>query len=62
MLLDQFKDNPLVRADMQFRQQQPMIQQERVPSQEELTSLGKAGKLFLRTDCRGFAENRPRRP
>ena len=42
---DQFRDNPLVQADMQFRQQQPQVQQEQLPSQEQLTQLGKEGKL-----------------
>ena len=45
MFQDQFQNNPLVRADMQLRQQQPAAQQEQVPSQDDLMQLAKTGKL-----------------
>ena|SRR3990167_23859 len=40
-----FQDNPLIMADMQFRQQQPQTQEEQLPSQDQLTQLAKEGKI-----------------
>src|SRR3990167_8916278 len=46
ILPDQFQNNPLIQADMELRQQQPVEQQESMPSRDELTELGKTGKLL----------------
>ena len=44
MINDEMKNNPLVQADIQSRQQQPMMEEE-VPSREELIRLGEEGML-----------------
>lgn len=44
-LIDQYSNNPLIQADMQFRPQQSTEQQEPLPSRDNLKQLGIAGKL-----------------
>lgn len=66
-LFEQFKDNPLVQADLMRMSQQPQ-QTEQIPDQNQFIELGKAGKLthmggklpdFLRglvTEAKDFAK------
>lgn len=45
MIPNQFNNNPLIMADMQFRQQQPNTQPESLPSQDQMVQLAKENKL-----------------
>lgn len=45
ILPEQFKDNPLIQADLQFRRQRPVVQEEQPPSQDQLVQLAKEGKI-----------------
>lgn len=44
-LFDQFKSNPLIQADIQQRQQNPMPQQAPLPSNDQLVQMAKEGKI-----------------